>query len=152
MWCVYQNKEGSSFGDFMGSIVLLIPDFGPLASSISGDALVSRKWAYDWHFSWLDASLLNLDTEMSNTWWLVYTCFKKHITFLSIHLLMTSRLLPCPGYYKQCCDEHWGTRVSFNSGFHDVYAQQWDCWVVWGWRKLSAEELMLLNCGAGEDS
>ena len=19
----------------------------------------------------------------------------------------TSRLLPCPGYYKQCCDEHW---------------------------------------------
>ena len=37
--------------------------------------------------------------------------------FLSIHLLMTSRLLPCPGYYKQCCDEHWGTHVSFNSGF-----------------------------------
>ena len=25
----------------------------------------------------------------------------------------TSRLLPCPGYYKQCCDEHWGTCVSF---------------------------------------
>ena len=29
----------------------------------------------------------------------------------------TSRLLPCLGYYKQCCDEHWGTRVSFNSDF-----------------------------------
>ena len=29
-------------------------------------------------------------------------------------------LLPCPGYYKQCCDEHWGTWVSFNSGFLDV--------------------------------
>ena len=43
----------------------------------------------------------------------------------------TSRLLLCPGYYKQCCDEHWGTRVSFNSGFLDVYAQQWDCWVIW---------------------
>ena len=42
----------------------------------------------------------------------------------------TSRLLPCPGYYKQCCDEHWGTRVSFNSGFLSVYAQQWDCWVI----------------------
>ena len=25
----------------------------------------------------------------------------------------------------------WGTRVSFNSGFLSVYAQQWDCWVVW---------------------
>ena len=35
----------------------------------------------------------------------------------------TSRLLPCPGYYKQCCDEHWGTRISFNSGFLSVYAQ-----------------------------
>ena len=40
-------------------------------------------------------------------------------------------MLPCPGYYKQCCDEHWGTRVSVNSGFLRVYAQQWDCWVVW---------------------
>ena len=28
---------------------------------------------------------------------------------------------------KQCCDEHWGARVSFNSGFLGVYAQQWDC-------------------------
>ena len=24
-----------------------------------------------------------------------------------------------------------GTCVSFNSGFLGVYAQQWDCWVVW---------------------
>ena len=24
-----------------------------------------------------------------------------------------------------------GTRVSFNSGFLGVYAQQWDCWVIW---------------------
>ena len=31
-------------------------------------------------------------------------------------------MLPCPGYYKQCCDEHWGTRVSFNSGWiPDLY-------------------------------
>ena len=30
--------------------------------------------------------------------------------------------------YKQCCDEHWGTRVSFPAGFLSVYAQQWDCW------------------------
>ena len=40
----------------------------------------------------------------------------------------TSRLLPCPGYCKQCCDEHWGARVSFRSGFLGVYALQWDCW------------------------
>ena len=36
-------------------------------------------------------------------------------------------MLPCPGYYKQCCDEPWGPRVSFNSGFLSVYAQQRDC-------------------------
>ena len=42
-----------------------------------------------------------------------------------------SRLLPCPGCCKQCHSEHWGTHVSFNSGFLSVYAQQWDCWVVW---------------------
>ena len=39
-----------------------------------------------------------------------------------------SRLLSFPGYYKQCCDEHWGARVSFRSGFLGVYAQKWDCW------------------------
>ena len=43
----------------------------------------------------------------------------------------TSRLLPGPGYCKQCCNEHWDTCVSFNFGFLGVYAQQWDCWVIW---------------------
>ena len=42
-----------------------------------------------------------------------------------------SRLLPCPGYDKQCCNEHWGARVSFRSGFLRVYAQKWNCWVIW---------------------
>ena len=42
-----------------------------------------------------------------------------------------SRLLPRPGYYKQCFDEHWGARVSFSFGFLSVYAQKWDCWVIW---------------------
>ena len=40
------------------------------------------------------------------------------------------RLLPCPGYYKQCCDEHWDTPISFNSGFLSVYAQQRDMAVL----------------------
>ena len=41
-------------------------------------------------------------------------------------------MLPFPGYCKQCCDEHWGTRVSFNSDFLGVDAQQWDFWVIKG--------------------
>ena len=36
-----------------------------------------------------------------------------------------------PGYYKQCCDEHWGTHISFNFDFLSVYAQEWDFWVIW---------------------
>ena len=43
----------------------------------------------------------------------------------------TSRLFPCPSYCKQHCDKHWGTHVSFNSGFLVAYTQQWDCWVIW---------------------
>ena len=39
-------------------------------------------------------------------------------------------MLPRPGYYKQCCDEHWSTCVSFPSGFLSVYAQQYiDRWL-----------------------
>ena len=30
---------------------------------------------------------------------------------------LTSRLLPCPGYCKQCCSEHWGACVFLNCGF-----------------------------------
>ena len=48
----------------------------------------------------------------------------------------TLRLIPCPGYCKQCCNEHWGSCVSFNSGFLVVYAQQWDCWVIWQFNNL----------------
>ena len=44
-----------------------------------------------------------------------------------IHSFADGHLLPCLGYCKQCCDEHWDTSVSFNSGFLSVYAQQWDC-------------------------
>ena len=32
-------------------------------------------------------------------------------------------MLPCPCYYKQCCEEYCGTCVSFNSGFLGVYAR-----------------------------
>ena len=63
--------------------------------------------------------------------WVIFHCI--YTPYLPYPFLCwwTARLLPCPGYCKQCCNEHWGTCVSFNSGFLGVYAQQWDCWVVW---------------------
>ena len=42
----------------------------------------------------------------------------------------TSRLLPCANYCKQCCHEHWGTRVSFNSG---IFIQKLPSLWHWGW-------------------
>ena len=36
-----------------------------------------------------------------------------------------------PSYCKQCCSERWSTCVFFNNCFLRVYAQQWDCWVIW---------------------
>ena len=30
---------------------------------------------------------------------------------------MDTRLLPCPGYCKPCCNEHWGTCVFQSCGF-----------------------------------
>ena len=26
---------------------------------------------------------------------------------------------------------NWGAHVSLRSGFLSVYAQKWDCWVIW---------------------
>ena len=65
-----------------------------------------------------------------NSWVIFHCVYVPHLPYPFV-CRWTSRLLPCPGYYKQYCDEHWGTCVSFNSSFLGVYAQQWDYWVVW---------------------
>ena len=55
--------------------------------------------------------------------WVIFHCiYIHHHSFIRI-CRWTSRLLPCPGYYKKCCHEYWGTCVSFNYGFLRVYAQ-----------------------------
>ena len=39
----------------------------------------------------------------------------------------TFRLLPCVGYCKQCCNEHWSTCIFLDHVFLQIYAQEWDC-------------------------
>ena len=51
-----------------------------------------------------------------NGWIILHCVYVPQLSYLFV-CWWTSRLLPCPGYCKQCCDKHWGTRVSFNSGF-----------------------------------
>ena len=55
-------------------------------------------------------------------------CLWLHFIFLIKRLTW---LLPCPGYCKQCCNDHWRACVFLNYGFLRVYAQQWDCCVTW---------------------
>ena len=42
--------------------------------------------------------------------------------------LWTFRLLPCFGY---CCHEHWGGCILLKHVFLWIYAQKWDCRVIW---------------------
>ena len=72
--------------------------------------------------------------------WVIFHCV--YVPQLSYPFICwwTSRLLPCPGYSKQCCDEHWDTHVSFDSGFLSVYAQQWD---FWEWQNQTNKLLLL---------
>ena len=53
--------------------------------------------------------------------WVIFHCVYEPKLPYPLIYQWASRLLPCPIYCKQCCDEHWGTHVSFNSGFLGVY-------------------------------
>ena len=93
-------------------------------------------WCFSsWLTSWcrISSSFIHLirtdSNAFFNSWVIFHFVYVPQLPFPFISQ-WTSRLLPCPGYCKQCCNEHWGTRVSFNSGFLGVYAQQWDCWVI----------------------
>ena len=56
----------------------------------------------------------------------------------------TSRLFPCPGYYKQCCDEHCGTYTqwSITQPLKRIYLNQF-WWDGWNWSQFLL--LLLFN-------
>ena len=56
-------------------------------------------------------------------YWVVFHCV--YASWLSYPFICrwTPRLLPCPSYCKQCCDELWVTYVPFNPDFLGVNAQ-----------------------------
>jgi len=76
----------------------------------------------------IGSSFIHLIRTDSNAFffysWVIFHCV--YVPQLPDPLICwwTSRLFPCPSCCKQCCSEHWGTCVSFNSGFLGVYAQQ----------------------------
>ena len=58
----------------------------------------------------------NKITFSHNSWVIFHCVYVPQLCYPFI-CQWTPRLLPCPSYCKQCCDEHWGACVSFNSGF-----------------------------------
>ena len=51
-----------------------------------------------------------------NGWVILHCVYVPQLSYPFI-CWWTSRLLPCPGYHKHCCDEHWGTTTT-------LYARQ----------------------------
>ena len=84
--------------------------------------LYNRLQFHPPHYNWFKCILFS--------GWVILHCVYVPQLSYSFICWWTSRLFPCPGHYKQCWDEHWDTYVSFSSGFLDVYAQQWSCWVI----------------------
>ena len=81
------------------------------------------------HYNWFKCWFKLIQTILFNSWVIFHCVYVPHLSYPFV-CQRTSRLLPSPSYCRQCCDEHWGACVSFNSDFLSVYAQQWNCWVV----------------------
>ena len=50
---------------------------------------------------------------------------------LPIYPVWTCRLSPWPGCCEWCCYKHRGACIFLHYSFVQVYAQEWDCWMVW---------------------
>ena len=63
----------------------------------------------------------------------VFVCAFTRAPNLLSPIIWGSGLLPCLGYCKQCCYEHWGACIFLNYCFHffQIYAQEWNCWIIW---------------------
>ena len=96
----------------------------------------TQQWPQDWKMSvFIPIPKKGNAKKCSNC---CKTALISHATKVMLKILqarpqqyMNHKLPDVQVGFKKTKDEHWGTRVSFNSGFLGVYAQQWDCWVVW---------------------
>ena len=63
--------------------------------------------------------------------WVIFHCI--HVPHLLYPFLCqwTFRLFPCRSYCKQCFNEYWGACIFSGHGFLWIYAQEWDCRVIW---------------------
>ena len=65
--------------------------------------------------------------------WVIFYCVYIYIPHFLYPFICqwTFRLFPCLGFCKECCCEHRGAFIFLNYSFVLVYAQEWDCWIIW---------------------
>ena len=94
--------------------------------------------------------------------WVVFHCIYVPYLLYPFLCLWTFRLLPCLGYYKHHCNEHWGACIFSNYAFLSVYAQEWDCWIIclsasleanrcWDLQLMGANEALDSGSSSGEN-
>ena len=86
--------------------------------------------------------------------WVVFHCIYVPYLLYPFLCLWTFRLLPCLGYYKHHCNEHWGACIFSNYAFLSIFAQEWDCWIICLFASLEANrhwELQLLGANEALD-
>ena len=96
------------------------------------------------YFSWYDnligpsmlpqMELLYSSLRLSNISPCIYIVYTYIYTLYLLYQFVCRwifRLLPCPDQCKQCCYEHWNACVFLNYSFLWMYAQEWDCWIIW---------------------
>ena len=94
-----------------------------------------------WYLSFFDSLLLVWDSLVP-TCCCKWHCFILCYGWVVFHWVYVPYLLnpfscqwtfmwfPCLGYCK-CCKEHRGACIFFNENFVQIYAQEWDCWILW---------------------
>ena len=65
-----------------------------------------------------------------NSWVILHCVYVPQLSYPFI-CWWTSRLFPCPGYYKQCYDEHWGTCDVAVLTWDEIYDKTWVKQVNW---------------------
>ena len=62
--------------------------------------------------------------------WVIFHCIYVPRLLYPFLCWWTFRLLPCLGYCKQCCNEHWGAYILLHHVFPRIYTQEWDCRII----------------------
>ena len=62
-------------------------------------------------------------------WWVILHCIYAPRLYPFI-CWWTFRLLPCPVYCKQSCNEHWAAGTFLKYGFLQIQAPESDWWVI----------------------